>query len=600
MVKQKIRWQPLVLYALVVAGFLLRLYGLNWDQGNSFHPDEREIMFHVTVLAWPGSLQQFLNPQLSPLNPHFFAYGSFPLYLLALVGNGLARLFPSMGSFAYMTLVGRVLSALFDSGTIFLTGYLALLLARRQSWEQWRCWSTALLSAAFVTFTPFQLQLAHFYAVDTMLLFFVMLTLLGCVILLDTERIMFWSLVVGVAYGLALATKASAAPLAVPVVLVFILRWYRWHELFSEIISLVYTFLIALLTFFITQPYALLDMPDYIQQVAEQGSLVRGDLDLPFVRQFAETIPVLYQVQNMVLWGLGLTLGLSVCCALVWFVWQLWKRALDTSWLIVLFWVLVYGAINLSLYVKFMRYLLPIYPLLSLMAATFLLACVVWLQRKIASATRLVRWKPILSYASWGLIVLVLGGTIFQGLALLNIYSQPNTRIQLSRWMYAHVKPGSMLTYEQWDDPMPVAVDGNDPTIFLQATYLVDGKPGTGLDLYGPDTSEKAHMLANNLSKVDVITMPTDRLDMSIPRWPERYPLTIHYYQLLFSGQLGFHQAAQFVNYPHLLGITLDDSGADESYSVFDHPRGKIFVRNHAYTAQQLYDKLMQGIHLPL
>src|SRR5215475_646212 len=77
----------LALFGLALLGFGLRLYGLNWDQGHSFHPDERQIMFHVTALAWPTSLAQFLDPANSPLNPHFFAYGSFPMYLLAGIGH---------------------------------------------------------------------------------------------------------------------------------------------------------------------------------------------------------------------------------------------------------------------------------------------------------------------------------------------------------------------------------------------------------------------------------------------------------------------------------------------------------------------------------
>ena len=127
------------------------------------------------------------------------------------------------------------------------------------------------------------------------------------------------------------------------------------------------------------------------------------------------------------------------------------------------------------------------------------------------------------------------------------------------------------------------------------------GQQQTGLDLYGDDTTAKAQQLANLLPTIDVITMATDRLDKSIPRLPQRYPLTIHYYQLLFSGQLGFHLAAQFDNYPHFFGITLNDRGADESYSVFDHPTCRIFVRDtpYPYTSDQLFHKLLEGVHLP-
>ena len=41
LMKLVIRWRPLVLWGLMLLGLALRLYGLNWDQGNSFHPDER-------------------------------------------------------------------------------------------------------------------------------------------------------------------------------------------------------------------------------------------------------------------------------------------------------------------------------------------------------------------------------------------------------------------------------------------------------------------------------------------------------------------------------------------------------------------------------
>ena len=116
--------------------------------------------------------------------------------------------------------------------------------------------------------------------------------------------------------------------------------------------------------------------------------------------------------------------------------------------------------------------------------------------------------------------MLVLAGTIFQGLALLNVYSQPNTRVQASRWIYSHIKPGSVLTYEQWDDPLPVAVDEHNPAVYAQAIYMENGQAATGLDLYGDDTLQKAQELANLLPTINAITMPTDRLDKSIPRLP--------------------------------------------------------------------------------
>jgi len=47
--------------------------------------------------------------------------------------------------------------------------------------------------------------------------------------------------------------------------------------------------------------------------------------------------------------------------------------------------------------------------------------------------------------------------------------------------------------------------------------------------------------------------------------------------------------------------VTLDDSNADESYSVFDHPTVRIFVREnpYPYSPDQLLHKLLAGVKLP-
>lgn len=618
-----IRWRPLALFGIAFLGLSLRLYGLDWDQmqaryqsllrlygadyalGNNFHPDERQILFHVVQLSWPHSLAQFFDAAASPLNPHFFAYGSFPLYLLAAVGNILSHISPALANFANLTLTGRVLNALFDTGTILLTGWLGLLLTNDRTPGRRYAWSVALLAAALVAFTPLQVQLSHFYTVDTMLLFFVTLTILACVALVDSDKPVRWSLIAGLGFGLALATKFSAAPLAVPLFVALAMRWYR-RGFFSILEPLIYSLSASLVSFLIAMPYALLDRTEFLQQVAAQGDLARGALDLPYVRQFAGTTPFIYQAQNMILWGMGLTLGLAAVAGFLWLCWRVWKRDAG-PWLVVLSWVIVYGAITCTFYVKFMRYMLPLYPFLALMAASALISLLKFSRERAKSlsssgASSSSLKSAFVKFLPYAVIVIVLAGTIFQGLALLNVYSQPNTRIQASRWIFDHLKPGSVLTYEQWDDALPVAIDNHDPLIYKQASYVdATGHPQQGLDLYGDDTTAKAQQLAQILPTVDAITMASDRLDKSIPRLPGRYPLTIHYYQLLFSGQLGFHLAAQFENHPNLLGITLNDSSADESYSVFDHPTSRIFVRDnpYPYTSEQLFHKLLQGVQLP-
>ena len=608
-------WRPSALAITALLGLALRFYGLDWDemvlrsqwmvhlygpgasQGANFHPDERQIMYQVIKLSWPTSWAQFFNQANSPLNPHFFAYGTFPLYLLATVGNLLSHISPTLADFAHLTLTGRTLNVLFDTGTILLTAWLALLLTPDTTPGRQRAWSVALLAAACVAFTPFEVQQTHFYTVDIMTLFFVMLTIVACVKLIRTEKPVRWAIVVGLGYGLGLATKTSTAPLIVPLLVALGLRWYQKRDLWEVFIPLIYAGCVTLLVFIIAMPYALLDWVDFRQQVSYQGDLARGLIDLPYVRQFVGTPPFLYELQNLVLWGLGLMLGLVSLLGLLWLCWRIWRHEM-ASWLVPVSWVLIYGGVNCTFFTKYMRYLLPIYPLLVLMGACMLISL---------ATSNVEAWsrgrRNMLKYGSYGLIGLVLLSTLFQCLALESIYSQPNTRVQASEWIFTHLKPGTLLTYEQWDDALPFVIDGHDPASYPQITYTdAQGASQQGLDLYGDDTIAKAQTIANVLMQVGAITMPTDRLDKSIPRLPARYPLTIRYYNLLFSGKLGFHLAAQFQERPSFLGITLDDSGADESYTVFDHPNARIYVRDAPFpfqSAAQIEGLLLQGMQLP-
>jgi YYY domain-containing protein len=646
------RWFWLGLGAVALVALALRLYGLNWDANNHLHPDERAIVFKAMCLTFPAQLAQrpgncdpayggpgWLLSPASPLNPHFFAYGSFPLYLLAAVTHALAwlgqatggRFHPADGGawddFNHFTLVGRALSALFDTGSVVLVALLGRRLAG---------WRVGLLAAALVAVLPFEIQVAHFYAVDTVLTFFVLLTLLGCLWLVRAPRAgealapargtlagvwgAWWQgLLVGAALGLAVASKISALPLVVPVLLALVVRWRR-RGLEDALLAALGVAAAALITFIITSPYTLIDWASFSQQVNEQNALSRGALDYPYVRQFTGTTPYLYQIQQLLLYDMGLPLGLLGLAGVVWAAARLWRRW-DDDWLVIVAWVAMYFAVIGSAYTKFTRYMLPIFPLLALCGAAALAALAAqapggvprglgrWPlgSRLVAQAERLTaffgtRWWRA-SVVALGLTVLAV--TTLFGLALTNIYSAPNTRVQASTWIYDHIAPHSAITLEVWDDPLPIQVPAARTANGLPLTaagHVIDPGQysGVALNLYDPDTPEKADQLAQQLASVDVVAISSQRLLRSIPKLPDRYPMTTRYYQLLFAGQLGFKLAAHFENPPHLAGFALDDTGADESYSVYDHPPVWIFTRQGpALSASELKDRLTGGLTLP-
>lgn len=664
-------WTLWALLGITLLALLPRLYGINWDANNHLHPDEREIVFKSICLSFPGTPRAagcdpaytgpgwFFSPA-SPLNPHFFAYGTLPQYLLAAVAHGLAWLTHATGGhfapsdggtwddFNHFTLVGRFLSALFDAGSVLLSGLIARRLAGR--------WA-GLLAAAFVATTAFEVQVSHFYAVDTLLLFFVLLTLLGCVRLAqgprprhttasedgdenEQPRREIWQawragLFIGVGAGLALAVKVSALPLLAPVLVALALRLRRrgFDEALLALLGIVSA---AILAFLITSPYVLIDWQTFRAQVNEQTMLSRGQLDYPYVRQFTNETPFVYQIQQMLLYDMGLPLGLLGLAGFTWAASRLW-RTLNNDWTIVVVWLVGYFAVIGSAYMKFTRYMLPVFAPLAICGAAALVAFAAWGTRRIrerttadatdvpASRTAAVRaWLcdpfaiPLVARLSrqWGagwwrtlsvaLVALVLASSLVLTLALVNVYSAPNTRVQASEWIYDHIRPGATLTSEVWDDPLPIYVPPAR-TDKLGIGYTASGQminPGEygniGLNLYDDDTPAKAQQLASQLASADVVIISSQRLLRSIPKLPDRYPMTTRYYQLLFAGKLGFTLAAQFQTSPHFLGFTLNDSGADESYSVYDHPPVWIFTKTGAGLSQeQLLTLLTSGLNLP-
>src|ERR1700694_3207190 len=161
--------------ALVVFGLGIRLYDLNWDDNHHIHPDERWITMVAMDTAMPSQWTDALDPRRSALNPYWnlhdqaprdFAYGSFPLYLVRATATGVSAFaaatqtlpeWLSSNDYDHLNLVGRVLSAIFDSltvGLVFLVG--------RRVFSP----TVGLLAAAFSALCVQQIQLAHFYAFD--------------------------------------------------------------------------------------------------------------------------------------------------------------------------------------------------------------------------------------------------------------------------------------------------------------------------------------------------------------------------------------------------------------------------------------------------
>jgi len=593
---------------LIAAWF--RFYGLNWDEDHHLHPDERFLSTVTNDLQWPENFDNYFNPTVSTLSPYslpdmgLYVYGTLPVYVVKW-----AAILIDYNNYDKLALVGRALSALFDIATI----YFLFLIGKRLYGQK-----VALLAAFLMSLSVLNIQLSHFYTVDTFANLFVVGTIYSVLRANDTGR---WldHATTGLLFGLGLASKLNVIILIVPILIGAGINLYQRGRsgnlqaaLEHTLVRLFTVFFLAALTFRVIHPISFSGPsfwnwslnPAWVEDIKDQQKTLSGEADLPWIQQWTNR-SMLFPLSNIVLWGLGIPLGLASLAGVGLAVFEL-VRYRKLEHLLPLVYVGLTFLYHASLFVKFMRYFLPIYPFLILFAAY----AVLWLWRYASTPReaavetaaveaapswwdRIARRIPLrlnrtLALSIAGFVVI---GTLIYALAFSSIYSRPNSRIQASRWMYQNLPQGAVLANEHWDDWLPIGgLDG----------FTSYGEQGmfraVEMRNYEDDNPDKLNWMVENLSQADYIILSSNRLYDSIPRLPMRYPLTSRYYQLLFSGELGFERVKEFTSYPTFLGIQIPDQSAEESFSVYDHPRVQIFQKTAAFDPELVRQKLNMGI----
>jgi hypothetical protein len=587
------------------------------------------------AISWPRDIFEYLDTDTSPLNPHnrghgFFVYGTFPLFFTKAVAE-----FFDKGDYINLTIVGRQLSAIFDLGTVILVFLICRSIVLCMNKKILNTYylipnTFPLLSMFLYSIMVLSIQLSHFFAVDTYLTFFTTLCFYLSIRLITHSKLILANIIIlGLSFGLAIASKISAL-MILPFILIFLFISSLVNSKFiitigNFAIKIILFSMTSYLTVRLTQPY-LFSRGDFINfalnpKILDNWKqltiLMKPSSGFPPSIQWFHITPLLFPLKSLLLWGLGLPLGILVLIGLAWMILFLgksvyricksfnlkkWPDTIHNNRFIITISLIICWILSLFLYqgiqpAPTIRYFHPIYPFLGIIAALSI--------THFSSQLSPLKKK----YFLFTIIALSLVWPIgFQG-----IYQRPHSRVIASDWIYQNIPKGSTLAVEHWDDGLPLSLDQSN--ISEQYKYL-------SLPLYNPDKIDKWKEVSQLLAKSDYILLTSNRLWGSLTRVPEIYPFTSRYYRLLFSNQLGFEKVAEITSYPEIkipflgdnclfllppqetyLDLTNDNSGflrwdrcksylqndyqglvirddwAEETFTVYDHPKVIIFKK---------------------
>ena len=566
------RWAAMAIAAALL-GVVLRWTGLDRDvvdfvlpqegmasQGMafySFHPDEESVV--SGALAFDD-----------PLQPPYTMYGALPFYLLRGALMGLAWVDGPVQPVTAAHRVGKILSAVLSSLCLF-----AIWCVARQAFAP----ATASLSVLLLSVAPTAIQQAHYYTVDSLIC---LLTTASLAAILHSVRRPSWStsILAGVLIGLSASVRLNSL-LLVPVLAAANLTCPElsqgaWRRRLAEP-RMWAAFGAVVVVMAALQPYLLLSPSRYwtVQgplDFAHVMTVVGGSYLQLYTLQYLGTTPFLYQWTHLLPLAIGWPMTVAAALALLGgFRGLEWRRG------VLLLWVILYLLTAGPLFVKPVRYLLPVVPPLLVLAADLCR----WL------------WNRGVGRTQWVLRLAVVGvvtHAVFYGLAFLHVWTEEDSRIQAGRWIAAHVPAGATIAVENGAFPMGPVIDTQRhdlralglSTLFYAREQLL--------------CRTTAGLLERRLGRAEYVAITDVNRLTHFGAAPEVLPVVSSFYRHLTGEQLGYRLVKRFKVYPELWGISFDDDGAEHSFLGFDHPAVLLYQRDPDERATEEWDAWIDGL----
>jgi hypothetical protein len=400
---------------LLVVTFLLRLWGIKQGLPYSYNVDEATHFVPRAVAFFSHDL----NPRYF-LNPPAYSYlVHVVLELWFGSGDAVTRSYSADPTSVFV--VARVVAAALGTVAVWLT-----YLAGGRFFNR----TVGLLAAAIFGFAFLPIFYSHLALNDVPTLAPVALALYGIAGVLRRGRWRDYA-IAGIGIGLASATKYTGGITLVCLLGAFVSD-AAGGSLWPAAKRMVLALALALAAFVIANPYAVLDFAAFHAGVTEQQSLAGGADPVKLGSNPGSGIA--YYLWTFT-WGLGWGPTVAAVGGAILLV---ARRRVAMAL------VLLPAPIAFIIYMGdeqrfFGRWLMPIFPIVALLAAYGTVELVRWLRRTVR--------VPVLALGA-AAVVLLLGQSVVAVVHNDEVLSRPDTRNLTRSWMVAHVPAGAKVVIE--------------------------------------------------------------------------------------------------------------------------------------------------------
>ncbi|MBI2464786.1 glycosyltransferase family 39 protein [Candidatus Shapirobacteria bacterium] len=520
---------------LILLTLFTRFFGLNWGGGFFFNPDENNMVQAIMRMS-PGNL-----------NPHFFAYGQFPLYLSYFTRN----LLGFDHSYEATTYVLRFWSAMFSSISVLFFYIIVKKIFNSK---------VALYATLLYIFTPGLIQLSHFGTTESLLILVFLANIYLSLHLVERPLDFKTYLLSSVTIGIGMASKLSSLIFTFPVLLVSLFNLLKQPQKLRILFLVFYFLLFTLIFFIIFSPYNLVENKDFLSALRYETEVATGKMHVFYTNQFTNTLPYIFQLTHIFPHVLGLPIFIFSVIGMLNIIHKPACRQAGHNFInhkskvffiIVLSSCLIYFLYFGQLYVKWTRFMSPIFFIFPFLASI----CIAKIDSK------LIR-------------TLIIFASIVPALYFLRLYTNPDIRVTASEWMNANI-PINSKVFSEGGNVIDIPLDGGKLDI-------------TNFDFYSLENNPQSKKeLINKISEAEYILIPSRRVFMN--QVGPSFSSSHSYYQALFNGSLGFEQLQSFQLKTDLF---LNQEMAEETWTVFDRPTIRVYKKVNNLSLED-YEKLL-------